>query len=306
MLDFRIQTFLSVCKTMNFTRAAEELHITQPAVSQHIRYLENLYQVSLFSHSGKKIELTPAGEILLSTAAILKNDEHFMIEQMQHTTTGDISLVFGVTMTIGEYIIARPIARYLKNHPNADLHIALANTHELLNRLHDGDIGFALVEGYFDANEYDTLLYRTESFIPVCAANHKFHSQSPKCDSSAQPSSFALQDLLAERLLVREPGSGTRNILERNLAVSNIQITDFAHTAEIDSMHTIVKLLLEDCGISFLYKTAVEEELSAGLLYEIPLKDFRMTHNFTFIWNKNSIFAGYYQNICRELAAPCP
>ena len=78
MLDFRVYTFLAVCEYMNYTRAAEALHITQPAVSQHIRYLENMYQVKLFLAEGKKIHLSPAGERLLHAATTLKNDEVFL------------------------------------------------------------------------------------------------------------------------------------------------------------------------------------------------------------------------------------
>ena len=83
MLDFRIKTFLSVCKYMNLTYAAEELHITQPAVSQQIRYLEKLYGVRLLVREGKKIKLTPAGEVLLSTMTLLRNDENAMIKRMR-------------------------------------------------------------------------------------------------------------------------------------------------------------------------------------------------------------------------------
>lgn len=102
MLDFRIYTFLTVCATMNFTKAAEQLHITQPAVSQHIRYLEELYQTKLFVHEGKKIRLSPAGEILLHTATTLKNDENVLFEQMHQPELDAVPLHFGVTMTIGE------------------------------------------------------------------------------------------------------------------------------------------------------------------------------------------------------------
>ena len=78
MLDFRVYTFLAVCEYMNYTRAAEALHITQPAVSQHIRYLENMYQVKLFLAEGKKIRLSPAGERLPHASTTLKNDEVFL------------------------------------------------------------------------------------------------------------------------------------------------------------------------------------------------------------------------------------
>ena len=80
-----------------------------------------------------------------------------------------------------------------------------------------------------------------------------------------------------------------------------MSISDFSHIVEVENIHTIVSLLTADCGISFLYKTAVEEELSKGTLVRIPLSDFSMTHDFTFIWNKDSIFSKEYENIFKEL-----
>lgn len=290
MLDFRIHTFLSVCRHLNYTRAAEELHITQPAVSQHIAYLEKLYDTHLFFHEGKKVHLTAAGELLLSTATTLKNDELFMVKQMHQTTPLQFPLIFGVTMTIGEFVIATPLAAYLKKHPDTDVKIVLANTSDLLERLRSGEIHFTLVEGYYDASAYDSITYSTERFIPVCSASHHF-AKEPRL----------LTDLLKERLLVREPGSGTRDILEKNLAVKNIHTSDFTHTVEVSSMHTIIQLLKQDCGISFLYRTAIEPELENGSLKELSLQDFHMTHDFTFLWNKGSIFADSYRRICVEL-----
>lgn len=82
MLDFRIDTFLAVCRSMNFTRAAEELHITQPAVSQHIRYLEKSYGVKLFDYQGKRLSLTTAGEALFSAAVTMKHDDLFLKKQL--------------------------------------------------------------------------------------------------------------------------------------------------------------------------------------------------------------------------------
>lgn len=290
MLDFRIQTFLSVCRHMNFTHAAEELHITQPAVSQHIRFLEQLYGVSLFLREGKKIILTPAGEILQSTMTVLRNDECAMVERMRHCGAGKGVLRFGVTMTIGEYVITTPLAQYLKKHPEMDVHIQYGNTSALLHSLHEGKIDFALVEGYFQSEEYDWIVYRTERYIPVCASGHAF----------TKPVK-TLRDLLPERLLVREEGSGTRDVLEKNLAVRNIRISDFSHIVEAENMHTIVSLLVQDCGVAFLYQAAVRQELEGGLLRQIPLVDFDMEHDFTFLWNKGSAFSVYYAKVCREL-----
>lgn len=291
MLDFRIHTFLAVCQYMNYTKAAESLHLTQPAVSQHIHYLEQRYGTKLFIQKGKKIRLSPAGELLRSTVTTLKNDEHYMLAQMHHPNPGQLPLVFGVTMTIGEFVIASPLASYLKKHPDTDVRVIVENTLGLLDRLASGTISFALIEGYFEPKVYDFLPYCSDPFIAVCSAQHSFVREP-----------HTLSDLLETRLLIREPGSGTRDILEKNLSVKNMHLSDFLHTAEVSSMHTIVELLKEDCGISFLYKTAVRQELSDGSLREIPLSDFHMEHHFTFLWNKHSIFSDNYRSLCLELA----
>ncbi len=286
MIDFRIQTFLAVCRTMNFTHAADELHITQPAVSQHIHFLEQLYGTKLFAQNGKRMQLTPQGRLLLETMSVFQNDENLMRQKMQELDSEKHKVTFGVTMTIGEYVIADPLAAFLHSHPDTDVHIRYGNTQQLLACLRNGEIDFALIEGYFSAELYDSVPYSTEDYIAVAAPSHVFAKDVK-----------ILRDLLPERLLLREEGSGTRDILEKNLAVRNLSVSDFRNLSVVENMHTIIQLLLRDCGITFLYKAAVRDELAAGRLTEIPLADFRMSHDFTFIWNRGSAFAGDYRNV---------
>lgn len=290
MLDFRIQTFLCVCRHMNFSSAAEALHITQPAVSQHIHYLEKMYGMELFVRKGKHIFLTTAGEILRDTMLTMQNDTQVMERRMKQSLDAHKQLSFGVTMTIGEYVITTPLAHYLKRYPDTNVHIRYDNTARLLQALRDGQIEFALVEGDFRSEQFDTLVYRTERFLPVCAAGHVF----------AQPVR-QLKDLLPERLLVREQGSGGRVILEKNLAVKNLSIGDFAHEVQVENVHTIVSLLEQDCGIAFLYESAVRQAVAQGKVRVLLLEDFCMQHDFTFLWNKGSVFSGDYYQICMQL-----
>ncbi|WP_366557944.1 LysR family transcriptional regulator [uncultured Oscillibacter sp.] len=294
VLDFRVETFLCVCRYMSFTAAAEALHITQPAVSQHIRYLESAYGVRLFDREGKKVRLTPAGALLRRTMMTVQNDQQAMLRRMREAGSGRRTLSFGVTLTIGEYGMVHSLARFLKSHPDTDIRVRFGNTHDLLERLRRGAIDFALVEGYFASEEFDTMVDRTEPYIPVCAAGHRFRQEVQ-----------VLTDLLGERLLVRESGSGTREILEKNLAVRNLRLTDFAHLAEVENMHTIVSLLRMDCGIAFLYRAAVAQGLRDGTLRQIPLEDFQMQHDFTFLWNRGSSFSREYREICGQLRS-CP
>lgn len=290
MLDFRIETFLTVCQYMNFTRAAHQLNMTQPAISQHIKYLENKYETELFIRDKKQLRLTPAGEILRSALETMRNDETTLISRMKESQQGRKILTFGVTMTIGEYAIIPALSEFIKAHPDTDIHIRYGNTHTLLSYLREGEIDFAIVEGNFDDEHYETRIYKAEEYIAVASSNHKFAKKIT-----------SLRDLTSERLITREQGSGTRAILARALAIKNMSIRNFSKIVEVENIHAIVALLKHDCGISFLYKAAVEQEIAEGTLSQIKLSDFMIVHDFAFIWNKDSVFSSEYEQIFREL-----
>lgn len=290
MLDFRTETFLTVCRTMNFTAAAKQLNITQPAVSQHIHFLEEQYHTPLFLYRNKQLFLTDSGEILRKHLLTMKNDEKTVMEELNNHSLGIESFSIGVTMTIGEYAIVDKLADFLIRHPETNLHLHYGNTSQLLNLLDSGQIRMAIVEGNYPRENYSHKKYSTEDYIAICAASHSFVKNQPQ----------TINDLLSERLLVREEGSGTRNILEQSLTARGLHITDFLHFTEVENMHTIIGLLKRDCGISFLYKIAVENELQSGILKEIPLNDFKMQHDFDIIWEKHSIYTEKYLSICEE------
>lgn len=123
MLDFRINTFLTVCQTMNFTKAAEELHITQPTVSQHIHYLEDYYETSLFTYQNRQLALTETGKILQERLLRMKNDETTIQKELHENNERIKTLSIGVTMTIGEYAISGALAGYLKANPDTNIHL---------------------------------------------------------------------------------------------------------------------------------------------------------------------------------------
>ncbi len=290
MLDFRTDTFLTVCETMNFTAAAKKLNITQPAVSQHIRYLEDQYSTALFLYKNKQLFLTRSGEILRKHLLTMKNDEKAIREELKSDDAGIETLSIGVTMTIGEYAIVDKLADFTMKHPEINIHLHYGNTFQLLKLLENGQIRMAIVEGNYPKENYSHKKYSTEDYIAVCAASHHFRTENP----------HTIGELMSERLLVREEGSGTRNILEQSLISRGFSISDFTHYTEVENMHTIIGLLKKDCGISFLYKIAVEKELKTGILKEIILDDFKMQHDFDIIWEKHSIYADKYLSICEE------
>lgn len=290
MLDFRINTFLTVCKYMNFTRAAQELSITQPAVSQHIHYLEDVYKVKLFDYKNKKVILTEAGALLRDSATTMFHDQIHLEARLKELQGKKRTINLGVTLTIGEFVVLQPIADYLKEQPQVSIRMIVANTHELINKLNEGELDFALVEGFFAKNEYDSLVYSREEYIAVCGRDYK--PQNPL---------NRIEDTFGERLIVREAGSGTREIFEKYLESRNFQIDDYSDIAEISNITAIKFLVQQGCGITFLYEAAVKDELKQGTLKKIDLKDFKVDHDFTFIWRRNSVFADYYKEFFKML-----
>ncbi|MDD7362681.1 MAG: LysR family transcriptional regulator [Peptoniphilus sp.] len=285
-----MNTFLTVTETKNLTEASKRLNITQPAVSGHIRFLEEYYGKKLFYYSGKKMNLTEAGKVLRDASISIRNDEALLKKYLLEPEKSMPPINMGVTMTIGEYVIAKPLARYMKKHPESRIDVEINNTEVLEKKLRDGDIQFALVEGAFDRKFFESLIYREAKFVPVCGKDHSISHKTGR-----------LSDLLDETLLVREEGSGTRSILENQLKLQNLSLGDFKRTIQINGMHTVLQMLEEDLGISFLYYPAAENYLNKGTLKTIELKDFHVYHDFTFIWVRGSAYEYLYREICDEL-----
>ena len=277
MIDFRHETFLALCEIKSYTKTAEHLHITQPAVSQHIKYLENLYGGKLFLYNGKELQLTDKGRKLYNfTKRIAVDCKKIKDDLVSHRNR---VISFGATLTIGEYIMPDVISRIMKNNPDIHFNMYVENTSILLKKLENGDISFAVIEGFFDKSKYGYSLFRNEPFIGICSPS-SVHSGT----------SCSIEGLLDNRLILREAGSGTRAIFENVLFERNLSPESFNGTLEIGSLNAIKKLVSYGAGISFMYNAAADEEIKRGNLSKIKLSDWNVTHEFNFVYIKDSIY----------------
>ena len=284
MQDFRMETFLTVCKYLNYTKAAQELNLTQPAVSQHIRYLENFYQVQLFYHAGKKVELTRAGELLRNSALTFKHDEIYLMRMLQDTAKNTRNFAFGATLSVAEFMLPPDLERLICAYPQSPIRMEVGNTRELLSKLDAGELDFAVVEGEFPREEYEFLLYRKEPYVPVASRK-----------KAEQYRNAEFRELLSERLILREPGSGTREILERELRRRGMTTDDFSQITELGNIGAIQAMLRANLGISFFYQATLTDRETQ--LAPIELKDFSLEHEVMFIFRKNSSFREDYEEI---------
>ena len=278
MIDYRHETFLTLAKIKNYTKTAESLHMSQPAVTQHIQYLENEYQTKLFNHEGKVLTLSEQGVILQQFLLSLRADSEQIRMMMKQASHQPLPLNFGVTLSIGEFIMPPILTNILKEFPNQPISMSMDNTETLLRKLNDGEIDFAIIEGFFDKHSFTTDYLCTSSFIPVC--------------SPASPYSkgkISIDDLVHARLILREKGSGTREFLEQALHKHNLSIHSFPKICEIAHMKTIKELVSENLGITFLYDCTVKNEIKKHTLCKINLIDYNEEHDFTFVYLNNRI-----------------
>lgn len=280
MQDFRVKTFLTVCRTLNYTRAAEELALTQPAVSQHITYLEKEYGAKLFTYHHKKLELTRAGRVLYDALATMAHDDKLLHERITEVAHGaSVPLRIGMTLTAGEYVVAAPLVRYLAAHPEIKATVRSGGTKRLLELLRSGEIDCAFVEGLYDKSAFSGDTFRTEHLVCICAADHQF----PRTPTS-------IEDLLGERLILREPGSGSRDVLVHALAKRNLTPEAFADTCVVESLDIIKIFVAGDLGVSFVYEAAIQRELQEGSLRVVKLPGEALDHDISFVRLPHSIF----------------
>ena len=293
MLDFRHESFLALCKIKSYTKAAEILSITQPAVSQHIKYLEEYYGGKLFLYEGKTLKLTQRGEKLLQYALTMSADSSQIRQELQAEETEN-TLPFGATLSIGEYVMPAAVEGLMARFPHLRIELLVANTDTLLQKLRDGKINFALLEGFFDKAGYDWALFSQEEFIPVCGKGHPL---------AGQKVPFA--QLLDNRLIVREEGSGNRDILEQILHSHCYTVESFRQVSTIGNVNVIKQLVERGHGIAFLYKAAARAELAQGRLCTIEVEGYSARHDFNFVFLKNSIYREEYLRWLNFLKCLC-
>ena len=251
MLDHRIDTFLVLCECMNYRKAAEILHLTQPAVTQQIQYLERMYHCNLFSYESHKLSKTPAAELMEKYARAAKLHEHALREKLVDQKINTLRV--GATKTIGDYFLEESICDFLRKKENA-LTLIVDNTEHLLKFLEANELDFAVIEGFFDKNRFDSVLLRREPFVGICRKDHPFNGQEVTMDA-----------LLQETIIHREDGSGTRAILEQELSGYNESLQRFQRHICISSFKLILELVKRGFGISFVYHILAVSDPELGM-----------------------------------------
>ena len=246
MLDYRIDTFFTLCECMNYRKTAEILHISQPAVTQQIHYLENQYGQKLFVYENRRLVKTEAAAILEQYARAAKLQQQDLLQKLESSPIHTLRI--GATKTIGDYYLKEDIRRYLQSPDNA-LTLIVDNTEHLLRLLEENELDFSVVEGFFDKTRFDSILLRREPFVGICRKDHPFAGRE-----------VTMEELLQQTIIHREAGSGTRAILEQELRGYNESLQRFQRHICISSFNIILDLVKQGFGVSFVYNILADSD----------------------------------------------
>ena len=265
-MDIRLSTFLEVLATGNYTRAAENLHITQPAVTKHMRSLEEEFGAVFFRYNGKKMVPTEEARVLENYARSQQKNYRDTLDHFKKEKARTIRI--GLTKTLGEYAYAQKLAALVKDRPN-DFVLTVDNTEALLERLRNARLDFLMVEGQFAKNEFDFDVLKEETFTGICSVDHPYKNRT-----------LAMEEVTGGCLVVRESGSGSREILEDKLRYKGYEVRDFKRLVTTSSLALISQLVAANVGISFGYESIAKNNPRLATFHVEGITD---RHEFTLV-----------------------
>lgn len=274
MIDVRFITFLTLGKMKSYTKTAEILNLTQPAVSQHIKFLEEYYGVSLVKKSGKYMDLTEEGKVLFKYAEKFARLDRALESEIRNKNSIKRTYNVGATMTIGGYVMPGILAGYKKKHDNVDIFLQVSNTVEITKKLLERKLDMALVEGPFDENRFMFTKFKEDELVLAVSPAHDF----------AQRDEVTIEEVLSGKLILREKGSGTRKIFENKLNSLGHAACDLKPHMEIGDISAIKSLVESNLGYTIISREAIRREMEFGFIKVIRIKGVKILRSFNFIY----------------------
>jgi LysR family transcriptional regulator, transcriptional activator of the cysJI operon len=271
MENFRLKVFRVVATHLNFSRAAEELLLTQPAVTQQIKALEDEYGVPLFDRSGGRITLTPGGHALLPFAEKLKavSDEAFAaVANASGKQAGQLAI--GASQTIGIYLLPRFVAGFLHENPRVNITAMGGNTDAMLEALIAHRIQLALIEGPALRKDIHVEPFMEDQMVLVVPASHEWADHE-----------ITIPMLKEAPLLIREFGSGSRRVVENALAQAGVKKKELNTRMELDSTEGLLSAVEAGLGVTFASRWAVRNQLALATLKIARVRGLKLSRMFS-------------------------
>ena len=277
MLDIKVETLLVVAECKNFTKAAEILSLTQPAVSNHINQLEKECNAKLFVRGKRYFKLTPEGEVAVTYARRLKALHEKMISKIADKQKRISRFRVGITHTSENNTISDSLAKYVNNHPQASITIITDTINNLYNMLENYEIDIAIVEGKRLSPKLNYFMMDTDYLVCVMSNDNAL----------AKNSMVTLNELKSQNMILRLPSSATRQLFEATLVSINESIENLNISLEVDNVATIKELVKKDLGVSILPRSACIGDVKKGRLTILPIENLSMMREMNIAYNKD-------------------
>ncbi|KAB3529018.1 selenium metabolism-associated LysR family transcriptional regulator [Alkaliphilus serpentinus] len=278
-MDFRqLESFVMVAKHKSFSKAADYLYLTQPTISSHILNLEKDMNTILINRSNRKISLTKAGEILYEYAVNLlnlKEDAVYKLNQYKGKIVGSIEIA---ASTIPEqYILPQLMSEFNKEYPDVTFRMLHYDSQQVVEGILQNQIDFGIVGAKVPNNQLNYVeLIHDEVFLITPATGSYANLKEP----------VSLQDILDERFIFREMGSGTRKLVDSALRELKLDTATLNVIAYIENTEAIKECIRHGLGLSFLSKRAVVDEIQLNVLRALKVKELNLARKFYFVYHK--------------------
>lgn len=272
-----MQTLLAVAEHGNFTRAAEKLAMTQPAVSHHIKQLETEIGAPIFIRSKDGLKLTKQGEIALKYARRLKSLNEKMYTEISNSERCVSVLRVGITHTSESNRTAESLAKYSNRNSGIKIILFTDTINNLYDMLENYEIDIAIVDGAYSNPSFSSTILDTDYLMCIISNNNPL----------AKKGVVTLNSLRKQKMILRTPASATRILFESALENNNVSVTEFDITLEVDNIATIKDLIRKNLGVSILPRSACMDELNKGKLTALPIENLSMVRETRIIYNKD-------------------
>ena len=289
MLNSKLETLLKVYELKSFTRAAEQLSMTQPAVSLQVKQLEQELNVRIFNRSRGELSLTGEGEIVLKYAKRIKMLYKNMEQRIEDERRRVTRLTVGITHTAESNLVAEVLAKYCSGNEGVSIKIISGTIKTLYEKLKTYEIDLAIVEGKLMDPDFNSLLLDTDCLVLVVSNNN----------SLAAKNMVTINELKREKMILRLPNSGTRNLFISHLESQNMSIDEFNVILEVDNIATIKDLIRRDFGVSILAKSACLDELRKGKITVLPVENLSMVREINIVYHRDFEHTDMLQDITR-------
>jgi DNA-binding transcriptional LysR family regulator len=279
MVSIRHDIFLTAAQQKSFSKAAQALYISQPAVSKHIKALEAYYKTNLFERKGLHIELTAAGKLLFDRLMQVKRIEEqteFDISGIRDVMQSKGVLKLGASTTVALYILPKILSSFHQDYPQIQISSLNRNSELVLEALLKGDINLGIIEGRVKLTNVDYQPFLKDEVIAVCSWK----------SAIAKKKINQLKDILSMPLVIRERGSGTLAALKYTLEKNRIKISELDIQVRLGGTEALKNFLLESDLLGFLPKRSVLKELTQGELVQVHFEGLAIERSFYFIQRK--------------------